>query len=70
MHDLPMEDFTQNQRLAQMNERILIIGIDVAKHKHVARVVDDQGWDLASLRQFDGRILASSFLGEIPFRGT
>lgn len=40
-------DFTQNQRLAQMNDRTLIIGVDVAKHKHVARVVDDRGRDLA-----------------------
>lgn len=40
-------DFTQNERLAQITEETLIIGIDVAKHKHVARAIDDRGRDLA-----------------------
>lgn len=39
-------DFTQNQRLSQITEETLIIGVDVAKHKHVARAVDDRGRDL------------------------
>lgn len=40
-------DFTQNQRLMQINEQTLIIGIDIAKHKHVARAIDDRGIDLS-----------------------
>ncbi|MGR2782621.1 IS110 family transposase [Bacillus subtilis] len=40
-------DFTQNERIAQINENTLIIGVDVAKKKHVARVIDDRGRDLA-----------------------
>ncbi|MGY0695037.1 IS110 family RNA-guided transposase [Virgibacillus sp. FSP13] len=40
-------DFTQNERLAQITEKTIIIGIDVAKHKHVARAIDDRGRDLA-----------------------
>jgi len=40
-------DFTQNERLNQMTEKTLIIGIDVTKHKHVARAIDDRGRDLA-----------------------
>lgn len=40
-------DFTQNMRIAQINENTLIIGVDVAKKKHVARVIDDRGRDLA-----------------------
>ncbi len=39
-------DFTQNKRIAQVNEQSLIIGVDVAKHKHVARAIDDRGRDL------------------------
>lgn len=39
-------DFTQNKRLAQINEQSLIIGVDIAKHKHVARAIDDRGRDL------------------------
>jgi len=38
-------DFTQNNRLAQITAQTLIIG-DVAKHKHVARAIDDRGVDL------------------------
>ncbi|QWC23821.1 IS110 family transposase [Bacillus haikouensis] len=40
-------DFTQNERLKQINEQTLIIGIDIAKHKHVARAIDDRGIDLS-----------------------
>ncbi|KPH68447.1 MULTISPECIES: IS110 family transposase [Bacillaceae] len=40
-------DFTQNNRLAQITTHTLIIGIDVAKHKHVARAIDDRGMDLS-----------------------
>lgn len=40
-------DFTQNNRLAQVNNQTLIVGVDVAKKKHVARAIDDRGKDLA-----------------------
>ncbi|MBM7676850.1 hypothetical protein JOD18_001889, partial [Gracilibacillus alcaliphilus] len=40
-------DFTQNERLAQITEETIIIGIDIAKHKHVARAIDDRGRDLS-----------------------
>lgn len=40
-------DFTQNRRLEQITDKTLIIGIDIAKHKHVARAIDDHGRDLA-----------------------
>lgn len=39
-------DFTQNNRLAQITAQTLIIGVDIAKHKHVARAIDDRGMDL------------------------
>ena len=40
-------DFTQNERLNQINEKTLIVGVDVAKHKHVARAIDERGRDLS-----------------------
>ncbi|QKY68677.1 IS110 family transposase [Lentibacillus sp. CBA3610] len=46
-------DFTQNERLAQITEKTLIIGIDVAKKKHVARAIDDRGRDLAKRLVFE-----------------
>jgi len=46
-------DFTQNNRLEQITDETLIIGIDVAKHKHVARAIDDRGRDLAKRLVFE-----------------
>jgi transposase len=40
-------DITQNERLRQINEHTLIIGIDIAKYNHVARAIDDRGIDLS-----------------------
>ncbi|GGB44029.1 IS110 family transposase [Lentibacillus populi] len=51
-------DFTQNERLGQITEKTIIIGIDVAKRKHVARAIDDRGRDLAKRLVF-----ANSFSG-------
>lgn len=39
-------DFTQNKRITQITAQTLIIGVDIAKHKHVARAIDDRGTDL------------------------
>ncbi len=49
-------DFTQNERLAQINEQTLIIGVDVAKRKHVARAIDDRGRDLAKRLVFSNSL--------------
>ncbi|WP_449354007.1 IS110 family transposase [Virgibacillus natechei] len=46
-------DFTQNERLDQITEETIIVGIDVAKHKHVARAIDDRGRDLAKRLVFE-----------------
>ncbi|WP_070121839.1 IS110 family transposase, partial [Bacillus marinisedimentorum] len=45
-------DFTQNERLKQINEHTLIIGVDIAKHKHIARAIDDRGVDLSKRLTF------------------
>jgi transposase len=36
-------NYTQNQRISQITESTLIIGVDIAKHKHVARAQNDRG---------------------------
>jgi transposase len=36
-------NYKQNQRILQLTEKTLIIGIDIAKHKHVARAQDFRG---------------------------
>lgn len=41
-----MEDsmnFTQNDKLNQVTEDTLVVGIDIAKYKHVARAIDHRG---------------------------
>ncbi|WP_282154397.1 IS110 family transposase [Cytobacillus gottheilii] len=40
-------DITQNERIKQINEHTLIIGVDIAKYRHVARVIDDRGIELS-----------------------
>ncbi|WP_079527766.1 IS110 family transposase [Halobacillus hunanensis] len=57
-------DFTQNERLAQINEQTLIIGVDVAKHKHVARAIDDRGRDLSKRLIFSNSMQGFSDLLE------
>lgn len=36
-------NYNQNKRIMQMNEQTLIIGVDIAKEKHVARAQDFRG---------------------------
>ena len=36
-------DYTQNKKISQISPSTLIIGIDIAKDKHVARAQDDRG---------------------------
>src|SRR5699024_10181964 len=57
-------DFTQNNRLAQINEQTLIIGVDIAKRKHVARAVDDRGRDLVKRLVFTNLLQGFSNLIE------
>lgn len=57
-------DFTQNNRLAQINEHTLIIGVDIAKRKHVARAIDDRGRDLVKRLVFPNSLQGFSDLIE------
>ncbi|KEF39018.1 hypothetical protein M670_01835, partial [Schinkia azotoformans MEV2011] len=36
-------NYTQNQKISQITPSTLVIGIDIAKDKHVARAQDDRG---------------------------
>jgi hypothetical protein len=36
-------NYSQNQRISQITESTLIVGVDIAKHKHVARAQNDRG---------------------------
>ncbi|MGL4820683.1 MAG: IS110 family transposase [Bacilli bacterium] len=43
----------QNEKINQVDHKTLIIGVDIAKHKHVARAVDDRGIVLTKAFSFD-----------------
>ena len=49
-------NYTQNQKISQITPSTLIIGIDVAKDKHVARAQDDRGYEFGKRLNFDNRI--------------
>lgn len=49
-------NYNQNQKLAQITPSTLIVGIDIAKDKHVARFQDDRGMEFGKRMFFDNRI--------------
>lgn len=40
--------YNQNHKIAQITPKTLVIGIDIAKHHHVARAQDYRGIELGS----------------------
>lgn len=48
--------YTQNQKISQITPSTLIVGIDIAKDKHVARAQDDRGIEFGKRLVFDNRI--------------
>lgn len=46
-------NYTQNKKIAQINDKTLIIGIDIAKHAHVARAQDFRGLEYGKPLTFD-----------------
>lgn len=49
-------NYTQNQKISQISPSTLIIGIDIAKDKHVARAQDDRGIEFGKRLFFENRI--------------
>lgn len=49
-------NYTQNQKISQITPSTLIIGIDIAKDKHVARAQDDRGIEFGKRLFFENRI--------------
>ena len=49
-------NYTQNKKIAQITPSTLIIGIDIAKDKHVARAQDDRGIEFGKRLIFENRI--------------
>ncbi|WP_461180037.1 IS110 family transposase, partial [Virgibacillus kimchii] len=49
-------NYNQNLKLVQITPSTLIVGIDIAMDKHVARAQDDRGVELGKKLVFDNRI--------------
>ena len=49
-------NYTQNQKISQISPSTLIVGIDIAKDKHVARAQDDRGIEFGKRLFFENRI--------------
>lgn len=49
-------NYTQNNKISQITRSTLVIGIDIAKDKHVARAQDDRGIEFGKRLFFDNRI--------------
>lgn len=49
-------NYTQNKKISQITPSTLIVGIDIAKDKHVARVQDDRGIEFGKRLIFENRI--------------
>ncbi len=49
-------NYTQNQKISQITPSTLIVGIDIAKDKHVARAQDDRGVEFGKRLIFENRM--------------
>ena len=49
-------NYNQNKKLMQITPNTLVIGIDIAKDKHVARAQDDRGVEFGKRLVFENRI--------------
>ena len=49
-------NYNQNHKISQITPSTLIVGIDIAKDKHVARAQDDRGFEYGKRLIFDNRI--------------
>ena len=49
-------NYNQNRKLTQITPSTLVVGIDIAKDKHVARAQDDRGFEFGKRLIFDNRI--------------
>lgn len=49
-------NYNQNNKLSQITPQTLIIGIDIAKDKHVARAQDDRGYEFGKRIIFENRL--------------
>ncbi|BCS81618.1 hypothetical protein CaldiYA01_15780 [Caldicellulosiruptor diazotrophicus] len=47
--------YTQNEKILQVTERTLVVGVDIAKERHVGRAFDFRGVELGKRIEFENR---------------
>ena len=60
-------NYNQNEKIAQITSRTLIIGVDIAKYKHVARAQDFRGLEFSAPYHFENTIGRDSSIKKIAF---
>lgn len=61
-------NYNQNHKISQITPSTLVIGVDIAKDKHVARAQDDRGYEFGKRLIFENRIEAFEVLLEWIFK--
>lgn len=46
-------NYNQNEKIAQITSQTLIVGVDIAKYKHVARALDFRGQEFRKAFHFE-----------------
>ena len=47
--------YTQNEKILQVTEKTLVVGVDIAKERHVGRAFDFRGVELGKRIEFENR---------------
>lgn len=55
--------YTQNKKIMQVTERTLVVGVDIAKHKHYARALNYRGIELGKALVFENTSSGFARLG-------
>lgn len=61
-------NYNQNHKISQITPSTLVIGVDIAKDKHVARAQDDRGYEFGKRLIFENRIHGFELLLEWIFK--
>lgn len=61
-------NYNQNHKISQITPSTLVIGVDIAKDKHVARAQDDRGYEFGKRLIFENRIEGFEVLLEWIFK--
>ena len=68
--EVPEMNNTQNEKIAQVTNDTMVVGIDIGSQKHWARAFDNRGMELIVARLFGRKLLFSAKMIENTFKKT